>query len=186
MNQESDQLTDRFGAVASSLCAVHCALCALLPAAFAALGLGFLLSHEAEWLLTLVAVLFGGVALNLAWRTHRSSRVLGLLFLGVLGLLASRGIEMGSAHDDHGGGAEHAHAEHDGHGGPDEHHAKEAAMDAHHHAEDCEEGGHDDHGDDEALHVLGAGVGVFSGLLLFFGHLLNIRTARRCREDCCD
>ena len=55
--------TDRVGATVSSLCAVHCAVCALLPAAFGILGLGFLLGQEAEWALTLTAVAFGSGAL---------------------------------------------------------------------------------------------------------------------------
>ena len=57
-----NEKVDRFGAVASSLCAVHCAVCALLPAAFSALGLGFLIGHEAEWVLTLLAVALGAGA----------------------------------------------------------------------------------------------------------------------------
>ena len=184
MNKASDEWTDRFGSVASSLCAIHCAVCALLPVAFAALGVGFLLSHEAEWLLTLVAVLFGGVALNLAWRTHRSLRVTGLLVVGIVGLLASRGLEMGSEHDDHHGGDHHTQVEKQ-----DEHHSEtagHAAEDEHHH--EAAEVQHEDdhHAEEDGLHVLGAGVGVFSGLLLFLGHLLNIRTARRCRKECCE
>lgn len=181
MSKSSNELTDRFGAVASSLCAIHCAICALLPVAFAALGLGVLLSHEAEWLLTIVAVLFGGAALNLAWRTHRSKRVTGLLVLGIVGLLASRGLEMGAEHGDHHGDEHHAQAD-----GSTEHHQEapeHAGVDEHAHEED--EDGHEDdhHGEDEDLHLLGAGVGVLSGLLLFLGHLLNIRTARRRREE---
>ena len=182
MENTSGAWTDRFGAVASSLCAIHCAICALLPAVFAALGVGFLLSHEAEWLLTLIAVLFGGVALNLAWRTHRSRRVAGLLLVGIIGLLASRGLEMGADHDDHHGDESHAHAE-----AASDHHAEAeegVADDDHGHAAEGE-GHHADHEDEDAAHLLGAGVGVFSGLLLFFGHLFNMRAVRRCREDCC-
>lgn len=82
---------DRVGAVASSLCAVHCAVCALLPAAFGALGMGSLLGHEAEWVFTLIAVAFAAGALISGWRRHRSVWVAGLLALGIAGLLASRG-----------------------------------------------------------------------------------------------
>ena len=42
--------------MASSLCAVHCALCAAAPAVFTALGLGAWLSHEVELGLTLVVI----------------------------------------------------------------------------------------------------------------------------------
>ena len=66
---------DKFGAFASTLCAIHCAFCAILPALLAsgALGAGFLVErkkwvdvlvgHEAEWVFTLVAVAFAGIAL---------------------------------------------------------------------------------------------------------------------------
>ena len=50
---------DRFGAFASVACAIHCAVCAFIPSAFAALGIGFLAGHMAEWLLTLIAVASG-------------------------------------------------------------------------------------------------------------------------------
>ena len=94
---------DRFGAVASSLCALHCALCAFLPIVFSAVGLGFLIGHEAEWVLTMVAIAFAGGALFWGWAQHRSVYVAGLLTLGIVGLLASRGLEMGSGHHDHHG-----------------------------------------------------------------------------------
>ena len=53
----SGHWSDRFGALASAVCAVHCGVCALLPWAFGALGLGFLVGYEVEWALTLVAAL---------------------------------------------------------------------------------------------------------------------------------
>ena len=81
---------DRFGAVASNLGAGHCAVCALLPTAFGALGLGLLLSHETECVFTLVAVVFAAGALLLGWRRHPSVLVAGLLAPGIVGLLASR------------------------------------------------------------------------------------------------
>lgn len=121
---------DRLGALASSLCAVHCAVCALLPAAFGALGLGFLLGHEAEWLFTLIAIAFALGALTVGWRRHRSVIVAGLLTSGVAGLLTARGLE----------------------------------VDA---------------------HVAGTTVGIFAGLLLVSGHVLNVSAARRCRQSCC-
>ena len=172
--------TDRFGAVASSLCALHCAVCALLPTIFAALGVGFLLTHEAEWFLNIIAILFGAFALRLAGRTHRSRQVMVFLGVGIVGLLIGRGLEMAADHGHHGG--EHdAHAEagdhhDDGHHDDGEHEEDEPK----HEAEKAEHtGGHDDHAEGDGLHMLGAGVGVLSGLLLFFGHLLNLRNLRR-------
>ena len=84
---------DRFGAVASTACAIHCAVCALAPAMFAAVGLGFLLGHEAEWSLTLVAVAFGLLALTLGWTKHKKPIVAVLLVVGIVGLLAARLLE---------------------------------------------------------------------------------------------
>lgn len=181
MKQKPDDWTDRFGVLASGLCAAHCAICGVMPAAFAALGLSVLLSHEVEWLLVGVAVLVGCVALNLAWQTHRSYKIAGLLVLGIVGLLASRGLEIGASHEDH----------HD-----DSHrvgtHALTGHSDVFSHDEESgalgHAGGeptHSEHSGGEVLHVLGAGLGAGSGLLLFLGHLLNICTARRLREDCC-
>ena len=177
------QKVDRFGAVASSLCAVHCALCALLPAAFSALGLGFLIGHEAEWVFTLVAVALGAGALVIGWRQHRSLRVAGLLAVGIIGLLASRGLEMGSEHHGHGDETHHAKAEESAeHKNESDEHAQEEKGE---HKEDGHEEGHEA-GEEDAGHLVGASVGVLAGLLLFLGHLLNIRTFRESQKPCCD
>lgn len=89
---------DRVGALASGACVVHCALCALIPGTLGALGLGALLGHEAEWGLTLAAIVFASTALLLGWRRHRSRGVVLCLGLGVAGLLASRLLEEGGGH----------------------------------------------------------------------------------------
>ena len=120
MNESRERLLDSVGATASTLCAVHCAICALLPAAFAALGLGVLLSHNVENALALVAVLFGLAAMRLARSTHRSNAITTLLAFGVVGLVGARGLELSSDHH-HGDGH---HAEHSNHGGT--HHGEEA------------------------------------------------------------
>ena len=187
---------DRVGAVTSSLCALHCALCALAPAIFAALGLGFLLSHEAELGLSVVAILFGAGAMAFAWRQHRTTHVVALLGLGIVCLVASRGLEMGVDHHDHHGEAHHqddAHHDDDrddhdneakAHRGELEQASKAGHDDEGHEGEGHEEEGHEEHGD--MMHAAGALVGVLGGLLLAFGHLFNIRSTRRWREDCCD
>ena len=176
-----DERVDRFGAVASSLCAVHCAVSALLPAAFAVLGLGFLLGHGAEWVLTLIAVAFATAALALGWWRHRSLQVAGFLALGIVGLVASRGIEMSSGHHEHHGAppqaiAEHA-ASHDHHG--DSQAGEHGAQHPENHGE-----AHADH--DSAAHMIGTVVGVLAGLLLLLGHILNIRAIRRHHQECCE
>ena len=110
--KNSQSFVDRFGAVASTACAIHCAICALAPATFAALGVGFLVGHEVEWALTLVAVGFGLLALYYALKSHKDGVVIGLLALGIIGLLAVRGLE-GGHHDEHDEGG---HAEAEDHG----------------------------------------------------------------------
>ena len=167
---------DGIGKVVSSLCVVHCALCALMPVAFTALGMSFALSEEAEWGFTLMAVGVGLSALTFGWRKHRSSRVATFLLIGVFGLLASRGIEM--AGGDHGGHGEHdEHAEHS-------EHAEHGEHKAHGHEEHAEEASAE-HSD--ATHLIGTGVGVLAGLFLLFGHVLNSRALRACNDEaCCD
>lgn len=171
---------DRVGAVASSLCAVHCAVCALLPAAFGALGMGVLLGHEVEWVFTLIAVVFAAGALISGWRRHRSVRVAGLLALGIAGLLASRGLEMGAAHPEHHGEAHHPTTDPEASPGDAVVHAAQPI------ARPADERGglHSTHAD--AAHFAGTAVGIFAGLTLVLGHLLNIRTSRRCRNACCE
>ena len=168
---------DRFGAVASTLCALHCAVCALLPAAFGALGLGMLLSQEVEWVFTIVAVAFALVALIFVVRQKRSYLITGLLGLGIIGLLTSRGLEMGSNHHHH--GDEHHTEEHGSH--KEEHHDEH--KDAHTEHTEHKEEHHDDHAGEEEehsdiTHSAGAFIGVMGGVLLLFGHLFNIRSMR--------
>jgi len=187
-DQKKGELTDRVGAIASSLCALHCAICALAPFILTGLGLGVLLSHEAEWGLTLGAITFGIGAMYLGWRKHRSAVVMGILAVGIVGLLTARVLEMNSDH--HGHHDEHQdekHAEHheegEEHGEEEsEEHSEEAGHDEEHEG-DHHEGEH--HEDGLSLHDLGAAAGFGGGLVLFMGHLLNIRATRRCREDLC-
>ena len=134
LEPQNNERVDQAGAVASTLCAIHCAICALLPAAFGALGLGMLLSQTAEWAFTIVAVSIAFGALVLSWRQHRSIAVAGLLSLGIVGLLASRVLEMGSDHH-HG---DH-HADHHG----EEHHDEGAHAETAHHDSVAEK--HEDH-----------------------------------------
>ena len=155
MNERVDQM----GAVASSVCALHCALCALLPVALSAVGLGVLISHEAEWAFTVVAIVFALGAMVLGWRQHGSVPVVGLLALGIVGLLASRGLEMMSEHDDH----------HDGHHAgahesaePDK--PNEGSQPSGAHAASDHPKEEDHHGHADAGHLFGAVVGVLAGL----------------------
>lgn len=183
---------DRFGALASTTCAIHCAVCALVPAALATVGLDFLIGHDVEWTLTVIAVAFGIGAIVLSWRSHRNTLILAALSVGIVGLLAARILEGG--HHDHHGEASHAepHVEstedgdhHDAHGDPeqsnvkhaegagDNHHEKEAAHDAH-------DEKHDDHGDGHMSIEL---LSIFAGGILVVGHLGNLALLRRKKEE---
>jgi len=147
--------------MASTLCAIHCALCAFVPLLFGALGVGFLLGHRAEWGFTILAILFASVAL---WRAfgfgHKGVAL--LLAVGVLGLLSSRAIETFS-HEEHG---EHAqeHEEHR-HSDPP-------------HSEDFYDGKSEQKHSNDKVPV-GAWVGVFAGFMLTSGHALNIRRSKK-------
>lgn len=187
---QADGYVDRMGTFASAACALHCAVCALLPAAFGALGLSFLVGHETEWVLTGVAVSFGLVALVIGWRQHRKMLVFAMLTIGISGLLAARVMEGEGHHHGHDQHAEHAehgqHAEHGEHGQHVE--AKEhteqvvAREGSGHH----EEGDHDSHGQG-----FGEGLGIAAGLILMMGHITNLQEIRRATgaagaDACCD
>ena len=162
---------DRVGALASSLCAVHCMVCMLLPYAFGALGLGFLLGHEAEWTFTLIAVALALGALVMGWRRNRSIRVSLLLILGISGLLVSRGLEAAGEHDDHHEAqAPTARADH-----PD----AEASSHKHAHSEEGSRSSLTGGFAPEIGHLAGSGLGVVGGILLLSGHLLNLRGRQR-------
>ncbi|HBU47790.1 MAG TPA: hypothetical protein DEB46_05715 [Myxococcales bacterium] len=201
---------DRFGVFASSACALHCAVCALVPAAFAVFGLDFLLGEKVEWTFTLVAVGFGCLAFYLGWQRHRQPLVFSLLGVGIIGLLAVRVMAghgdhhahgahhtAAGAHDADGKHGEHEnHGKHGKHGDHDEHekptdHAAEEKHDEHekaggheaeeNHGEHADHGKHDDHDD----HGPGEGLGIFAGLILVAGHLTNLRAMRSesCQES---
>ena len=88
---------DRLGALASGACAVHCAISALLPSAFAAIGLGALLGHEAEWVFTVIAIALAAAAFFYGWRKHKSAKVGVAFMLGISGLLLARLLEENGA-----------------------------------------------------------------------------------------
>ena len=189
---------DRIGVVASSLCATHCALSALLPAVFSALGLGLLLSHEAEWAFTLIAVMVALSSAFFSWRQARSKLVIVCLLLGVAGLLSSRLIEMSEAPHGHGHhSAEHHSAEHHSADRSEQHHdaphaephgsprASEEVLTSH--AQPHREGqlaAHEEH--DDSGHLLGLIVAILAGVFLLLGHISNIRILRQRHDVCCN
>ena len=173
---------DRLGAFASTACAIHCALCAFLPATFAALGLDFLLGHEAEWALTLFAVSLGLVALVMGWRRHGKTVVLVTLSVGIIGLLAARTLE-GGHHDGHHEGEAKAAVKTEKQTSPAKADttgtAKHAAKDGHD-SKDAH-GSKEEHGGES--HLMAELLGIGGGFILMFGHILNLGAMRNRREN---
>jgi len=85
------RLADRFGATASFLCAVHCALLPLVIAVLPAIGLGFLADHRYERGFIAFASMLALTTLVVGFRRHRQFRAfwflvpgIVLLFLGIV------------------------------------------------------------------------------------------------------
>ena len=89
---------DRAGIVATTLCAVHCAIIALLPGAVALLGLTMLLDETVELGFQAAAILFAAAALAIGFRRRRSWAVLIALGAGIGGMVLSRYLEESGAH----------------------------------------------------------------------------------------
>ena len=174
---------DLIGSVASSLCALHCAICALIPTTFGALGLGFLLTQQTEWTLSIVATAFAISAGYLGWRVHRSTLVVAVLTLGIAGLMTSRSLEMDSHHHDHHG---ESHSEEMEHTATEKVHSDHGVQVHKEGFEKSNEYLHDTGSEAVSMHSLGSIMGVLGGILLFIGHMLNIRTSHRFRKECCD
>ena len=81
---------DWAGAVASGLCALHCALRPMVAAALPIIGLGLLAGERAEAVLIGASAALGTISLALGFRRHRSGRD-----AAGLGLLWSRGASIG-------------------------------------------------------------------------------------------
>ena len=90
-------LADRFGATASFLCAVHCALLPFVIAILPALGLGFLADHGIERAFVVFACTLAVTMLGLGYRRHGSRKALALLAPGVALLLAGVLVDFDSA-----------------------------------------------------------------------------------------
>jgi hypothetical protein len=87
---------DRFGIAASSLCAVHCGLGAVLVGVTATGG--FLFEEPVELALVGVAVVLAILAVAAGWRRHRRAAPLWIAGAGILVLAVARlGVEGGSA-----------------------------------------------------------------------------------------
>lgn len=82
------RLADRFGATASFLCAVHCALLPLIIAALPAIGLGFLANHRFERGFIAFASVLALTTLVVGFRRHRQFRAFWFLVPGIALLTA--------------------------------------------------------------------------------------------------
>jgi hypothetical protein len=92
------RLADRFGATASFLCAVHCALLPLVIALLPVLGMGFLADHRFERAFIACAGALALTSLAVGFRRHRRFRAFWFLVPGVALLLAGIVIDLdGSA-----------------------------------------------------------------------------------------
>jgi hypothetical protein len=80
--------TDRVGATASFLCALHCAALPLLLGILPALGLGFLADHAFERGFVAFASVFAAPSLILGFRRHQDFRAFALLVPAIALLVA--------------------------------------------------------------------------------------------------
>ena len=87
------RLADRFGATASLLCAVHCALLPLVIAILPALGLGFLADHRFEHAFIAFASMLALTALVVGFRRHQRFRAFWFLVPGIALLCAGIVVE---------------------------------------------------------------------------------------------
>jgi hypothetical protein len=78
------RLADRFGATASFLCAVHCALLPAVIALLPAIGLGFLADHGFEYGFIAFASVLAVTTAVIGFRRHRRFRAFWFLVPGVI------------------------------------------------------------------------------------------------------
>jgi hypothetical protein len=90
------RLADRFGATASFLCALHCAVLPFVVAVLPALGLSVLADHRYEALFVLFACCLASTTILLGRRRHGDSRAALLLLPAVGLLLAGVAVEFGA------------------------------------------------------------------------------------------
>ena len=81
---------DRLGAISSTVCALHCALCAFAPALLTIAGLGMLVSHIVEWTFALITVILAIAAAIRSYFPCGTWMAPLMLLTGVVVLLAGR------------------------------------------------------------------------------------------------
>ncbi len=90
------RVADRFGATASFLCALHCALLPFVAALLPFLGLSFLANHTYERVFVLFACTLASTTIGLGARRHGDRRALALLLPGIGLLLAGIAVDFDS------------------------------------------------------------------------------------------
>ncbi|NCG21257.1 MAG: MerC family mercury resistance protein [Rhodobacterales bacterium] len=85
---------DRFGVVAASICAAHCAVMSIAPALLSILGLSVLHDERFEWGFVVCAVAFAGTAALLGQRTHHMWPISVGFGVGALALVGARTLEV--------------------------------------------------------------------------------------------
>ena len=90
---ENPTVLNRLGAITSTVCALHCALCALAPALLSVLGLSVLISHEAEWIFTILASIIAIAAAIKGYCQCESWKKPMMFVTGILILLIARSTE---------------------------------------------------------------------------------------------
>ena len=155
-------IIDKIGMAGSSLCALHCVICAFVPGLLTILGLEAFVSHQFEWGLTIFAVTFASFAMWVGFNKHQSKRVATLFLVGIVGLLLSRYLEAGSDHR----------------GEPSYHSLSPEATNSQPSVTDQGKQGVGD------LHLLGSLLGLSSGLIIASGHMLSIRKLACCTDKC--
>lgn len=91
------RFADRFGATASFLCAVHCALLPLVIAVLPVLGLGFLADHRFERIFIAFASVLALTTLVIGFRRHQRFRAFWFLVPGITLLVAGIVIDVDHA-----------------------------------------------------------------------------------------
>ena len=91
--EENSVVLNRLGALTSTVCALHCALCALAPALLSILGLSVLISHEAEWIFTILASILAIAAAFKGYYTYESWKKPMIFVAGIVILLIARSTE---------------------------------------------------------------------------------------------
>lgn len=95
-NRLLESRVDRFGALASLLCAVHCALLPVVFGILPALGLGFLADHVFEQMFVSFAIVLASISLLYGLRKHGSYRAFASLVPGIVLLVI--GVLVGADH----------------------------------------------------------------------------------------